>query len=143
MKISIASDYKAFDLKEKVAMYLASKQVDFIDCGCFNTDVNDYMDFGKIAVENVLKKKSDLAILMCFNGYGMCIYANRFKGIRGIIARSQWDAEVGRQYDDSNVLCLGSGVTSIKDAKKIIDTFLKIKFESNERRLRRNKKLDK
>ena len=42
----------------------------------------DYPDFAKLAVDNILKKKSDIAVLICGSGIGMSITANRFKGIR-------------------------------------------------------------
>ena len=81
------------------------------------------------SVDNVLKKKSEFAILICGSGIGMSITANRFKGIRAALCRTIEDAKLARQHNNANILCLGARNTDPNIITEIVDAFLNTDFE--------------
>ena len=147
MKIYFGSDHGGFHLKEEVFAYLSKRGFDVEDVGDKELDPHD--DFPEFAQAAALKILADetgdaRAILLCKGGQGMCMAANRFRGIRAIVA---WDAQAareGRDDNDSNVICLPSRVIEQDGAdwKDIIDTWLVTPFAGAERYRRRNRQLD-
>jgi len=81
-------------------------------------------------------------ILVCGSGYGVSIAANRFKDIRAVVCRTPREAEMARRHNNANVLCLGADFTTMRQAKKIVNTFFTTDFEGG-RHQRRVKKLGK
>ena len=94
--ITIASDHAGHDLKEALIKEILQMGFEVLDCGTNSNDSVDYPDYAKLAVYNVLKKKSEFAILICGSGIGMSITANRFKGIRAALCRTIEDAKLAR-----------------------------------------------
>jgi ribose 5-phosphate isomerase B len=82
-------------------------------------------------------------ILICGSGQGMCIAANRFKGIRAALCWDQTEARAARNDDDCNILCLSSRYTSLEEAGSIMATFLSTPFAAAPRFIRRIEELDK
>ena len=138
MKISIGSDHGGFLLKQEVVTYLKSKGIDVVDHGCDSTESVHYPIFAKMVAEDVSKKKSDYGILICTTGFGMCICANKIKGIRSATVRLTEEAFLSRSHNDCNVLCLGAKYTSISQAKEIIDMFLTTPFAGGRHEIRVN-----
>lgn len=142
MKIYIASDHAGFDLKNKLFEYLKSKNYEIFDKGpaVFNAD-DDYPDY----VNPVMKimQKDDKSILVCKNGVGVCIAANKFPGIRATLSFNTLHAKSARTDDDANVLCLGSDYIDLNYAKEIVDVWLETKFSEEERHVRRLNKIKK
>ena len=142
MKIAIASDHKGFGFKETLKNYLVNagyKIEDFGDDSMIHED--DYPDFGIPAVKSVINNKNERAVLICNNGLGMSMLANRFKGIRGTLVYSNKTASESRKHSDSNVLCLGTEEHSEAELLSFINIWLKTDFEG-ERHLRRLEKID-
>lgn len=149
MKIFVGTDHNGFYLKEDIVKYLSSQGYDIEDVSAQELDPND--DFPEFAQKAVAKIKSSQdddprAILICGGGQGMCMAANRFKGIRAAVI---WDAEEAkwtRNDNDSNVLCLPArilgGESQAKDWQNIIDTWLETPFAAAPRFIRRNKQID-
>ncbi len=134
MKIYLGADHAGFLLKEKVKSFLKNA----IDLGNKKLDPNDdFPMYGKKVAQAVAKKKNNLGVLICGSGQGVCIAANKIKGIRAAVAENKQDAFLARKDDDVNVLCLSGRTTSFPKARIIIQTFLKTKFESIPRRKRR------
>ena len=92
-----------------------------------------------LADENVNSR----GILICGSGQGMCMAANRFKGIRASLCWNVDEARAARNDDNSNVLCLSSRFTSIEDAEIIVNTWLTTAFDEAPRFIRRLSELDK
>ena len=148
MNIYLGSDHGGYHLKEKVFAYLSKRGYEVSDVGDKELDPHD--DFPQFAQMAALKVIGDIednskAILLCKGGQGMCIAANRFRGIRAIVA---WNAEVareGRDDNDSNILCLPATVLETGPDqiwKDIIDTWLNTPFAGADRYRRRNRQLD-
>ena len=109
MKIYLGSDHRGFLLKEKVFAYLVKNNYEVEDVGGreLNPD-DDFPQFAQAAALRVIGDESDdpRAILICGGGQGMCMAANRFKGIRASVIWDAYEAKMTRQDNNSNVLCL-------------------------------------
>ena len=105
--ITIACDHAGYDLKNALKKEILNMGFEVIDCGTNSSVSVDYPDFAKLAVDNILKKKSDIAVLICGSGIGMSITANRFNGIRAALCRNANDAKLARQHNNANILALG------------------------------------
>lgn len=142
MKIYISADHKGVELKELVESYLANNGMEVIDIGLENHDLDDYPDFAFAVCEKVVENKNNLGILICGNGIGMSIAANKVKGIRAARAVTVDDAFKAKNHNGANVLALSSEV-DIATTKEIVDTFIITKTATDERFKRRIDKISK
>lgn len=134
-------------MKEKVFAYLAKHGYDAEDVGDKEVDPNDdFPEFAQLAALRVLGDDDEdpRAILICGGGQGMCMAANRFRGIRASVIWDAYEAKMTRNDNDSNVLCLPSRILSKDEElwKDIIDTWLTTPFAAAPRYKRRNAQID-
>jgi ribose 5-phosphate isomerase B len=154
-KVYLGSDHAGFRLKELVKNYLATKNIEFEDQGNLVFDPNDdYPKFAEKVALAVVKNKSQ-GILFCGSAHGMCIVANKIPGARAAAVRSLAEAQIVRQHNNANILCLPGGkIKSRKKGldldfelvKKIVDLWLKTKpsaAKRHQRRLRQITKIEK
>ena len=147
--IYLGADHAGFELKEKVKEYLKQKGLEVEDLGAHTLDKNDdYPDYAKAVADKVAADPSAKGILLCGSAEGICIAANKIKGIRAVAVWTTMSARLSREHNDANVLCLSGGQTltpipgtSFEDAKEIIDTWLSTPFSGEERHLRRINKI--
>ncbi len=144
MRIFIGADHNGYELKEHVEKYLISKGHEVIDKGDEQLDPQD--DFpiyaGRVASE-VLANAGSVGILICGSGQGVCIGANRFKGIRASLIWNEDEAHDSRHDDDSNVMCLPAReLQDNSEVERLVDTWLDTEFGGAARYIRRNKQLD-
>lgn len=147
MKIYIGSDHQGFHLKEAVFAWLSKEGMKVEDVGDKVLDPkDDYPQFAQMAVLKILgdSDNDSRAILICGGGQGMCIAANRFKGIRASVIWDEEEAKMTRLDNDSNVLCLPSRVLEgdFNNVRNIINTWLNTKFSGAARHQRRIEDLD-
>ena len=102
----------------------------------------DYVDYAAKLCKAVLADPDSFGILICGTGTGMCIAANRFKGIRAALVTDRATSELAREHNNANVLVLGQWRNSLGSMDEIVDTFLDTKF-GEERHIKRLEKLDK
>ena len=129
MKIALGCDHAGFTLKESIKNYFDSKQYFYTDFGVFKTEAVDYPDFAFTVARAVADRQYDRGVLICATGIGMCITANKVKGIRAALAYSLKTAELSRLHNDSNILCLGGRELVIQDALDMVEIWLKTSFE--------------
>ena len=139
-KISISSDHAGFKLKENIKRNLKKKKITVIDLGPRNDGSVDYPDFAKKVARNVSSKKSNIGILVCGSGTGMAMSANKFKKIRAAVCYNKASTSLSRKHNNANILALGSRLTIKSTALKLVNIFLRTKFEGG-RHLRRIKKV--
>jgi ribose 5-phosphate isomerase B len=145
MKIYIGADHNGFELKKQITDFLTRSDYEVIDEGDAQLNPNDdYPQFAGRLVAGLLASpdKDAKGILICGSGQGICMAANRFKGIRASLCWDQPEARAARNDDDSNVLCLSSRFTDLKTAEAIIMTWLNTPFAGADRFKRRIKQLD-
>jgi len=139
VRIVIGCDHKGLNLKQFVIKLLAEDGHAYEDFGCYTADSVDYPDVAKQVAEAVARGDFDYGILICATGIGMCIAANKIKGIRAALCHDIFGARRAHQHNDANILCLG-GETAWETASEIIDAFLTSEFEGG-RHLRRVNKI--
>ncbi len=151
-KIILGSDHAGHKLKEKVKEILEENNLRrehmslIIDLSPKNINNDDYPDFAKKVAQEVIKNNDAQGVLVCGTGIGMSIAANKFKGIRAALCRTEKDAKLAREHNDANILVLsGSTKYSDNNLRKIISNFQEIKFqgERHQRRLNKIKKYEK
>jgi ribose 5-phosphate isomerase B len=128
MIISIGCDHAGYKLKEALKQYLEEKNINVIDFGTNGTESVDYPDFARPAAEYVKDQKANFGILICYTGIGMCIAANKVRGVRASLVHLVEDAILTREHNNSNVLCLSAKNTTIDDSIKIVEAYLNSSF---------------
>lgn len=134
MKIYIASDHAAFNEKNALVEYLKAHN-EVIDLGTHSLESTNYPQWAKLLVEKV-RAENVPGILLCGSGIGICMTANRYKGIRAALCRDEDDARLSRQHNNANVLCLSGRKTPVDLIKKISDVFLTTEFEGGRHQAR-------
>lgn len=145
MKIYLGADHNGFNFKTQLRDYLQKAGYEVVDEGDVHLEPED--DFPQFAGRVVHAMRGDKdpdtrGILICGSGQGMCMAANRFKGIRAALAWDQEEARSARNDDDSNVLCLSSRALNFDTTVGIVHTWLLTPFAGAPRFKRRIQELD-
>jgi ribose 5-phosphate isomerase B len=128
MRLAIGSDHRGLALKNRVAEMLKQAGHTYEDFGVYTEERADYPQIAKKVGQAVASGKFERGILVCGTGIGMCIVANKVKGIRAAMAFNTFSACRARQHNDANILCLG-GENDQSQLPEMIDAFLICKFE--------------
>lgn len=100
--------------------------------GCYDAAPVDYPPVAARVAQAVLQAGADetvMGVLCCGSGVGMGIAANRFDGVRAVVAHDVTTARLSRQHNDANVLCLGARFLAAPLAQEILDVFLATDFD--------------
>ncbi len=141
MKLAIACDHGALNLKNVLAAHLERQGHTVKDFGTYTPDSCDYPDFAAPAAKAVAAGEFDRGILLCTTGIGVSIAANKIRGIRCALLHDLRSAELTRLHNDTNMMALGAGVTEEALALQITDIWLNTAFSGDERHCRRIQKL--
>ena len=130
MKIALGCDHRGLQLKQMIINLITEMGHTHKDFGCYyDTTRVDYPDFAQKVAQEVANGGLDRGILVCGTGIGMCIAANKVKGIRAAECNDLFSARRARQHIDINVLCLGQDILGQELAREIVQTFLTTEFE--------------
>ena len=135
-ELFIGSDHAGFDLKNKIKIFLQDK-FKITDLGTYSQESCDYPVYSELVAKRVQENASHLGILICGSGIGVSLVANRFKNIRAARCVSLLDAQLAKEHNNANVLCLGARINSWEEHCAMIELWLNSKFES-----RHQKRLD-
>ena len=141
MKIAIGSDHAGYKMKETVIAHLREKGIEVDDVGTHSEASVDYTDFAKKVAGKVSDGTADRGVLMCGTGLGMCMAANRFRGVRAALANDLFSAIMSRRHNDANILVMGGRLIGDVLALQLVDTWLETPFEGG-RHQRRLEKMD-
>lgn len=142
MKVALGCDHGGFPLKKAVADKIKQLGFEVLDFGTDSSDSVDYPDYAEKVSNAILSGKADRGILICGSGVGVCITANKFKGIYASIAHDVYTAAQGVTHDNMNILCLGGRVITPIQAAELTQAFLTATTKGQEERhLRRIKKI--
>ena len=141
MKIAIACDHGALELKNSIIQHLTKQGYDVQDFGTHTLDSCDYPDYASQAAKAVADGTCDRGIVLCTTGIGMSISANKIKGIRCALLSDVMSARMTREHNDTNMMALGAAVTGSLLALEIVDTWMNTEFSGGERHNRRIAKL--
>ena len=139
-KACIASDHAGFKLKENIKDFLISKNISIIDLGPKNENSVDYPDYAKKVSGRIKANRSDIGILVCGSGTGMAICANKTRSIRAAVCYNIKSTRLSRLHNNANIIALGARLTKKSLSLKLVELFLKTKFEGG-RHLKRVKKI--
>ena len=128
MRIAIGADHGGFALKGNLLAYLKEKGVEILDFGTNNLDSVDYPDIAELVGKAIQDRKADRGILICGSGVGVCITANKMKGIYACVCHDGYSAKQGVEHDGMNVLCIGGRVIGDELARHLVSNFLEGEF---------------
>lgn len=145
MRLFIGADHNGFEMKAHLIRELTRAGYDVVDMG--DKELKPQDDFPQFAsrVVSAMKASDDKdprGILICGSGQGMCIAANRYKGIRASLVWEVDEAHAARNDDDSNVLCLPARSMGNAEAVRVAEAWLATPFAGATRFKRRIKELD-
>lgn len=135
--IYIGADHAGFDLKEKVAAKLKENGHEVEDLTPAPIDLDD--DYPGVAekVAKAVLANNAKGILLCGSGNGICVAANKIKGIRAALGYNIQAAKWAREHLDANILCLAGRVLNPDYANVIVKDWLATPFTGEERHVRR------
>jgi ribose 5-phosphate isomerase B len=139
MNIAIGNDHRGVTAKQHVADLLKGLGHTVLDLGANSPNSVDYPDFAIPVAEAVATGQAARGILICATGHGMCIAANKVHGIRAVNCRDTVDAQMSRQHNDANVLCLSADLIGEDTMARLVKIWIETTFEGG----RHAKRLDK
>ncbi len=144
MNIWIASDHAGFHMKQKIADYLKRNHPtwEFRDLGPADDTSVDYPIYAHKVASGVSCGECRRGILLCGTGLGMSMMANRFLGVRAAVCTNVEMAELSRQHNRSNILCLAARKVKYDDNVAIVNKWLETGFEDDARHERRISLMD-
>lgn len=145
MKIAIASDHAAIDLKAELREWLIEQGHEVADLGPDSGDSVDYPDFGYLLAGVVADGTADRGVALCGSGIGISIAVNRNPAVRCALVSEPLSASLAREHNDANVVAMGARLTGPDMAKACLAAFLETEFagagDSSSRHQRRVDKL--
>lgn len=139
MKLAIASDHAGVELKAYLKAQMESYGHDFEDFGTHTTDSCDYPDYAHPAAEAVESGACELGILICGSANGVCMTANKHQGIRAALVWNAEVAELARQHNNANMICLPARFLSQEEALNIVMAWLNASYEGGRHQRRVDK----
>lgn len=128
-KWAIANDHAAVALKNAVVAHLRDIGEEVVNLGTDGTESVDYPRYADAVVVEVLSGRCDKGILICGNGVGVSVRANRYTGIRASLVYNDYGAEHARLHGNANVLCFGERTMTAEEVCQRIDIYLSKEFE--------------
>lgn len=140
MRIALASDHAAIDLKSALRDWLIEQGHEVADLGPNTTDSVDYPDYGYKLASVVADGTAERGIAICGSGIGISIAVNRHPALRCALVSEPLSASLAREHNDANAIALGARLTGIEMAKACVEAFLNTEF-GGDRHARRVGKL--
>lgn len=142
MKVYLASDHGGFELKEKIKEHLIAQGKEVIDLGPTQLNpTDDFPDYAIPLAEKVAADEQSLGIVLCRNGAGVEVAANKIDGVRAVLSWDTKHAASTRADDNANVLALPADYIDSQKAFEVVDTWLTTPYQKEERFERRLNKI--
>lgn len=141
MRIAVGNDHAGLPIKEAVIDELKTLGHEVIDLGVNDPKSVDFPDFAGHVGRAMQQGEAERGILICGSGVGVCIAANKLRGIRASIAHDTYSAHQGVEHDGMNVLCLGGRIVGEAVARELVRAFVNAHFQEEERFIRRVNKI--
>ena len=139
MRISIGNDHAGVEYKNYIKEYLLAKDIEVNNYGTDSLDSVDYPDFAHPVSNDVNEKKSELGILICGSGNGVCMTANKYKNVRAALCWNKELALLSKSHNNANIVCIPARFIEKEEALEIIKTFISQEFEGGRHERRVNK----
>jgi ribose 5-phosphate isomerase B len=139
MRIAIGSDHRGYDAKQIVKAMTTQMGHECVDFGTDGTNPVDYPDLAYVVAKAVSDGQAERAILICATGLGMNIAANKVKGIRAALCHDELSAQISRDHNDANVLCLSGDQIGQVLLRRIVEVWIDTEFSGGRHQRRVNK----
>ena len=129
MRIAVGSDHAGYEdpqpyYKPAITDHLKSLGHEIIDCGTNGPESVDYPDYADAVANAVLEGQADCGVLICGTGIGICMAANRHKGIRGAPVMTEEGARLSRTHNNANIICFGRRLLPLSLCIHLLDIWL-------------------
>jgi len=128
MRIAIASDHAATDLKAELAEWLMDEGHEVADLGPDKGESVDYPDYGYKIAAVIAEGTVERGIALCGSGIGISMSVNRHPAVRCANVSEPLSAALAREHNDANCIALGARLIGIEMAKSCVATFLSTDF---------------
>ncbi|MCL5292951.1 MAG: RpiB/LacA/LacB family sugar-phosphate isomerase [Actinobacteria bacterium] len=136
--IFLGADHGGFELKDKIKQHLDKLGVPYEDLGAYSSEPVDYPDYAFAVADRVVAQGGQArGILACTTSVGVCMAANKVRGIRAAVGYGEAAVSRARNDEDANVICLAGQDADFDEALRMIDLFLGTPFSNAERHVRR------
>ncbi|MCR4951771.1 MAG: ribose 5-phosphate isomerase B [Solobacterium sp.] len=142
MRIGMANDHTAVEMKNEIKAYLESQGHTVINYGTDSSESTDYPDWGEKVANAVASGEVERGIAICGTGIGISLACNKVRGIRACACSEPYSAEYSRRHNNANIVCYGARVIGIEMAKMITDAFMNTEFEGGRHQRRVDKIMD-
>ena len=140
--IAIGCDHGGYYLKQDIIDLLEKNGYEYKDYGTYSDESCDYPVYAKKVAHAVADGECEKGILICGTGIGVCITANKVKGIRAALVHDCFSAKATREHNDANIVTMGARVIGPGLATEIVRIFLETPFSNDERHIRRIKQIE-
>ena len=140
MRIAIASDHAAIDMKAMLADWLREQGHEVSDLGPHDATSVDYPDYGYKLAAAVASGEAERGVALCGSGIGISIAVNRNPACRAALVSEPLSAQLAREHNDANVIAMGARLIGPEMAKACLSAFLSTDF-GGDRHQRRVDKL--
>jgi ribose 5-phosphate isomerase B len=128
--IAIGSDHRGYGHKAAIVAHLRDAGVSVEDCGAAGPGPSDYPDPAFAVGGRVAAGVAAAGVLICGSGNGVCIAANKVRGVRAALCFTEDQARATRRHNDCNVLCLSGDALDVASALRVVDAWLAAAFEA-------------
>lgn len=135
-KIAIGADHAGFPYKQPIMEWLEQNGYQVKDYGTYTSDSADYPDFAHPVASAVENGEFEQGVLLCGSGQGVCITANKHQGIRAALVWEESLAELSRQHNNANIICIPVRFIELETALKSVEKFLTTDFEGGRHQTR-------
>ena len=137
MNVAIGSDHRGYHAKEQIKRLLAQMGHEVVDFGTRNDHSTDYPDYAVLVAAAVSEGQAERGVLLCGSGIGMCMTANKVRGIRAALCHDELTAEMSRRHNNANVLCMGGDLLGDELMRRMIEIWMSTEFDGgrHERRV--------
>ena len=142
MTILLGSDHAGFALRRIIANWLFERGYAVSEFGATDEGAFDYPDAALAVAEKVAAGDAPFGVLICGTGIGMAMTANKIPGIRAAVCWNVKSAELSREHNHANILCLGARLIPVEEALLILEAFLNAPPSEEPRHIRRVKKIN-
>ena len=139
MRIAIASDHAAIELKAALREWLMEAGHEVADLGPARAESVDYPDFGYDLAAVVAEGTAEFGVALCGSGVGISIAVNRNPAVRCALVSEPLSAELARKHNDANIIAMGARLTGPDMAKACLAAFLDAEFEGGRHQRRVDK----
>ncbi len=141
MKVGIGNDHRGVFEKELIISYFEENDIEYIDFGTDTEESVDYIDYAEKVSQSLLKGEIEKGILICGTGIGMCMAANKFKGIRCARVLTEEEARITREHNDANIIAIPEFIEE-EELYNMVYAFINTPFSDLDRHKRRVDKLN-